>query len=203
MVVGAGPVGIEMAQAFQRLGSSVTVVAAGSHILPKDDPELTAILQRCLAQEGSMLIPGHRVTGLDRSGDALAATLDDGRTIPCDAALAAIGREPNVTGLALQNAGVVLGDKGITIDDRCRTRQLHIYAVGDVTGRYQFTHMAEHMSKVAVTNAILRWPKRLDEKHLIWTTFTEPQLARLGASETHIAKRWRKVLRLSLPIYKD
>ncbi|MGH9770509.1 MAG: dihydrolipoyl dehydrogenase family protein, partial [Candidatus Acidiferrales bacterium] len=183
VVIGAGPVGIEMAQAFQRLGSAVTVVGAGAHILPRDDPELTDMLRKCLAAEGITFILGQRATGLARNGDALTATLEDGRAIACDVVLAAIGREPNVTGLTLQNAGVAAGENGIVIDERCRTRQPHIYAVGDVTGRYQFTHMAEHMSKVAVTNAILRWPKKLDDKHLIWTTFTDPQLARLGGSE--------------------
>lgn len=188
VIVGAGPVGIEMAQAFQRLGSSVTVVAPGTHILPKDDPELTEILQPCLAQEGASFVLGRRVTGLYQNADGLTAILDDGRTIPCDAALAAIGREPNVAALALQNAGVAFHDKGIDIDECCRTRQKHIYAVGDVTGRYQFTHMAEHMSKVAVTNAILHWPKKLDEKHIVWTTFTEPELARLGTLEADVVK---------------
>lgn len=200
-IVGAGPVGIEMAQAFQRLGSAVTVVGTGAHILPKDDPELTDALCRCLAAEGISFILGQRAKGLVRNGEGLAVTLEDGRTIACHAALAAIGREPNVTGLALHNAGIAAGDKGIAIDDRCRTRQRHIYAVGDVTGQYQFTHMAEHMSKVAVTNAILHWPKKLD-KNPIWTTFTEPQLARLGASESDIAKRGEKYSVYRLPFAK-
>jgi pyruvate/2-oxoglutarate dehydrogenase complex dihydrolipoamide dehydrogenase (E3) component len=113
-------------------------------------------------------------------GECLVATLDDGRAICCDAVLAAIGRQPNIEDLGLASAGVLAGADGIQVDTRCRTSRKHIFAAGDVTGRYQFTHMAEHMSKIAVTNAVLRWPRRLDERHVVWTTFCSPEVARLG-----------------------
>lgn len=189
LVMGAGPVGIEMAQAFQRLGSEVTVVAPGDRILPRDDPEHADHLRGCLAGEGIAFLLGQRVTAVEKQGGGLVATLVNGGRLDCDAILAAIGREPVVKGLQLENAGVRYGEKGIVVDRRCRTSQRHIYAAGDVTGRYQFTHMAEHMSKVAVTNAILRWPKRLDEKHVVWTTFTAPELAHLGQSDMELRER--------------
>jgi pyruvate/2-oxoglutarate dehydrogenase complex dihydrolipoamide dehydrogenase (E3) component len=119
----------------------------------------------------------------------LAASMDDGRTLRCDATLAAIGREPVIEDLQLQSAAIRVEDKGIVIDSHCRTSQRHIYAVGDVTGTHNFTHMAEHMSKVAVTNAILRWPAKVDERHVVWSTFTDPELAHLGESEAELRHR--------------
>ena len=199
LVLGAGPIGIEMAQAFHRLGSSVTVVAPGATILPRDEPELSGILKASLEDEGISFLLGNRVVSAEPDGDSLSATLDDGRRIGCDAILAAIGREPDIQTLGLENAGVATTKKGITVNNRCRTSQSHIYASGDVTGRFQFTHMAEHMSKVAVTNAILRLPKVLDERHVTWATFADPELARVGSSEDELRKRGVKYSVYRLP----
>jgi len=202
LIMGAGPMGIELAQAFTRLGSEVQVVASDDRILPRDDPEHSGVLQECLAEEGVTFHFGRRVTGLERGEDDLAAALDDGRALRCDAVMAAIGREPIIDGLQLENAGVRTGEKGIVVDRRCRTSQRHIYAAGDVTGRYNFTHMAEHMSKVAVTNALLRWPQKLDEKHVVWSTFTDPELARLGESEARLRDRNATYTVLRFPFAK-
>ncbi len=189
IVLGAGPVGIEMAQAFQRLGSAVTVVAPGPSILPRDEPELSSLLKTALEADGVCFLLGTRVRAAERNDDALTATLDNGDKLPCDAILAAIGREGNIKSLGLKNAGVATNMKYITVDNRCRTSQNHIYASGDVTGRYQFTHMAEHMSKVAVTNAILRYPKTLDERCVTWSTFADPELAHVGSPEDDLRQR--------------
>jgi pyruvate/2-oxoglutarate dehydrogenase complex dihydrolipoamide dehydrogenase (E3) component len=189
LVLGAGPIGMEMAQAFSRLESEVTVVAPGSRILPKDEPELTGMLQLALEEEGIVFHLGHKVVRVDRRDGALVATLDDGTTLACDAVLAAIGRQPAVEGLGLDAAGVTVGKSGIQIDRHCRTSQKHIYASGDIIGRHMFTHMAEHMSKIAVSNAILHAPLSIDEDHATWCTYTEPELARVGASEEDLRKR--------------
>lgn len=183
LVVGAGPVGMELSQAFCRLGSDVTVVGAGPRILPRDDSELTAILQTSLEQEGVHFVLGRRVSRLEQRGAMTTATLDGGQEFTADAVLVAVGREPVVEGLGLDKAGVELADRGVRIDRRCRTSQAHVFASGDVTGWFQFTHMAEHMSKVAVANAILRLPLSLDDKRVTWCTFTDPELAHVGASE--------------------
>jgi len=192
LVLGAGPVGIEMAQALQRLGSAVTVVSESERILPRDEPEHTATLQESLAREGVSFRLGRRTVSLEGQPGELVAILADGRAVKCDAVLAAIGRKPNVEALGLENAGVAATRKGIETDRHCRTSQRHIYAAGDVTGRYQFTHMAEHMSKVAVMNAILHWPKKLDDEHIVWCTFTEPELAKVGESEADLHRREAK-----------
>jgi pyruvate/2-oxoglutarate dehydrogenase complex dihydrolipoamide dehydrogenase (E3) component len=202
LIMGAGPVGIEMAQAFERLGSEVLVVAPGDRILPRDDPAQARKLGEHLSREDVSFILGQRVTALEKRGADLVAMLQDGRTLACDAALAAIGRVPASKGLQLEKAGVRFGEKGIGVDARCRTSQRHIYAVGDVTGRYQFTHMGEHMSKVAITNAILRWPKKLDEKHVVWSTFTDPELAHLGESESDLQRRQARYSRYLFPFEK-
>jgi pyruvate/2-oxoglutarate dehydrogenase complex dihydrolipoamide dehydrogenase (E3) component len=202
IVLGAGPVGIEMAQAFQRLGSAVTVIAPGSSILPRDEAELSALLKTALEAEGVSFLLGNRVTAAKKDDDALSAILDNGRKLPCDAILAAIGREANSKNLGLKNAGVATAKEHITVDNRCRTSQKHIYASGDVTGRYQFTHMAEHMSRVAVTNAILHYGKRLDERRVTWATFADPELAHLGSSEDDLRKRGAKVSVFRFPFGK-
>ncbi len=189
VVMGAGPIGIEMAQAYARLGSNVTVVAPDPSILPKDDPSHTAVLQGCLSGEGITFELGRKITGVEKTAQGLTAKLDNGRTLDCDSVLAALGREPNVAALNPAAANVKTGDHGIIVDSHCRTSQKHIFAVGDVTGRYQFTHMAEHTSKVAVTNAMLHWPKSVDFKHVVWCTFTDPELAHLGESEASLAER--------------
>jgi pyruvate/2-oxoglutarate dehydrogenase complex dihydrolipoamide dehydrogenase (E3) component len=202
LVMGAGPVGIEMAQAFQRLGSEVFVVASSNRILPRDDPEHAGQLQECLSREGVSFLFGQKVTKLERREKDVAAVIDNGRTIFCDAALAAIGREPAIHGLQLKNAAVRFNEKGIEVDLHCRTSQRHIYAAGDVTGKYQFTHMGEHMSKVAVTNAILHWRKALDDKLVVWSTFTEPELARLGQSEQQLREQNQKYAVFRFPFAK-
>jgi pyruvate/2-oxoglutarate dehydrogenase complex dihydrolipoamide dehydrogenase (E3) component len=182
LVLGAGPVGMEMAQAFQRLGSEVTVVETGDYVLPKDDPELTSVLHVVVAAEGVRFLMGRKVVALERRHNSVLATLDTGEALECDRVFAGLGREPVVSGLGLEQAGVQFTPHGIAIDSQCRTSQLHIFASGDVTGKYLFTHMAEQMSRVAVSNAILKIPRSMDERRVTWCTFTSPQLAHVGAS---------------------
>jgi pyruvate/2-oxoglutarate dehydrogenase complex dihydrolipoamide dehydrogenase (E3) component len=202
VIIGAGPVGIEMAQAFTRLGSRVDVIGPGGGILPRDDPKHAAMLRDCLSKEGVVFHLGRKVTALTRGRDGLNAELSDGRTLGCDAALAAMGREPVIDGLELESAGVRVEPKGVLVDARCRTSHPHIYAAGDVTGKYNFTHMAEHMSKIAVTNAILRWPAKVDDKNIVWSTFSDPELARLGESEPELGARNAKYNEYCFPFEK-
>ncbi len=184
LVLGAGPAGLEMAQAFQRLGSSVTVVSHGGGILGRDDPELAAILLEHLRGEGIEFLLDTEIVRL-KAGAAHAAR---GVRVEADALLAAVGRSPNVETLHLDAAGVLMNDRGILVNRRCQSSARHIYACGDVAGRHLFTHMAEHMAKVAVTNAILHIPSRMDERHVTWTTFTDPELAHVGGSEAEMQR---------------
>jgi pyruvate/2-oxoglutarate dehydrogenase complex dihydrolipoamide dehydrogenase (E3) component len=182
-VVGAGPIGSEMAQAFSRLGSEVTVIEMADHILANDDPELASMLQDFLEAEGIEYLLGAAVENVVEDDDGIRIETSEGETNGMfDALLLAAGRVPNVEGLNLEAAGVDYSRKGVTVNDRCRTSQSHIYAVGDVTGRYQFTHMSNHMAKVAVTNALLKVPSKIDVDHVPWVTYTDPELAHVGAN---------------------
>jgi pyruvate/2-oxoglutarate dehydrogenase complex dihydrolipoamide dehydrogenase (E3) component len=189
VILGGGPAGIEMAQGFQRLGCSVTVVTSDSHILPKDDRELTELLGERLKGEGVELIFSHKAREVREIEHGLEVLLDNSRRIHCHAVLSATGRKPDIEHLDLERAGIKFSEKGVKVNRHCRTSQPHIYASGDVVGRYQFTHVAEHMSKVAIANAILRVPRSINERHIVWCTFTDPELARLGESEVTLRKR--------------
>jgi pyruvate/2-oxoglutarate dehydrogenase complex dihydrolipoamide dehydrogenase (E3) component len=183
-IVGAGPIGTEMAQAFTRLGTEVTVVDMLDRILSGDDPELTGMLRETLEDEGVDYVLGAQVERVEQDGNTitLTATNGDTQTIEADALLLATGRAANVDGLNLDAAGVEHTREGITVTDRCRTSQRHVYAVGDVTGRYQFTHMSNHMAKVAVTNALLKVPSTIDADHVPRVTYSDPELAHVGAT---------------------
>ena len=180
-IVGAGPIGTEMAQAFTRLGTDVTVVDMADRILANDDPELAATLRETLEGEGVEYVLGAQVERVSQTDGVITVEAGAGRTVEADALLLATGRAANVDGLNLEAAGIDYTRKGVTVDDRCRTSQKHIYAAGDVTGRYQFTHMSNHMAKVAVTNALLKVPSTIDADHVPWVTYTEPELAHVGA----------------------
>jgi pyruvate/2-oxoglutarate dehydrogenase complex dihydrolipoamide dehydrogenase (E3) component len=200
IVIGAGPIGIEMGQAFRRLGSEVVVLDFVDRILPRDDPELTAILQQRLASEGIQFLLGRRVERIEgTSGKRVTA---DGTVIEGDSVLLAAGRRAAIDGLDLDRAGVKLGKSGIAVDRHCRTSARHIYASGDVTGLFQFTHMAEHMSKVAVTNALLHLPVSLQTRNVIWCTYTDPELAHLGLTEQDLQARGRRFDTYRFPFTK-
>lgn len=184
VVLGAGPIGIEMAQAFRRLGSEVTVVNHSPGILQRDDHELTSLLLEHLQGEGIRFLFGTEVVRAKND----AVYTGSGERLEASAVLAAIGRKPNTGSLNLTAAGVEVNLKGIIVDRRCRSSAKHIYACGDIAGRYLFTHFAEHMAKVAVTNAILHLPASLDERHITWTTFTDPELAHVGRSEEELKR---------------
>ena len=192
-VLGAGPIGLEMAQAFQRLGSSVTVATHSDVILGRDDRELTSTLLEHLRSEGIRFLFDTEVVGLR----ARAAQTARGEKVETDALLAALGRNPNLGSLHLEAAGVQTKDRGIMVNHRCQSSVKYIYACGDVAGRHLFTHMAEHMAKIAVINAILHLPSKTDERHVIWTTFTDPELAQVGASEAELKRN-----RISHSIYR-
>ncbi len=190
LVIGGGPVGCELSQALRRLGAEITLVHRGDRLLPKDDPELSGMLRLALEADGVAVFLGAETTRLAKDGDAIRVTLDakGEHTLVVDAIVVAAGRRPNLEGLDLEKAGVSFEKKGIVVDDRCRTSARHIFACGDVTGRYQLTHMSEHMAKVAATNVMLKLPSRIDTRHVPWCTFTDPELGHVGASERELTE---------------
>jgi len=194
MVIGAGPVGIEMAQAFRRLGSEVSVLESERQILRRDDIELAEILRQQLTDEGVRFLLGCAVEKVEYNNGTFRITFRSdtsgiAETIEGDALLIATGRRPNIDGLNLEAAGVRTGRGGVTVDSHCRTSAKNIFACGDVTGLYQLTHMSEHMAKVAVTNALLRVPMSIDRANVPWCTYTDPELAHVGALESDLKHR--------------
>lgn len=187
-IVGGGPIGCEMAQSFSRLGTEVTVIDMGERILSNDDEELASILHEQLRKEGVSFELGAGVKKFEKKDSGIAITIErDGTSsvVEAESVLMATGRRANVKGLNLEAAGVTV-DKGVVVNDKCRTNVKHIYASGDVTGRYQFTHMSEHMSKVALTNMLTKFPMKIDSKHVPWVTFTEPEVAHVGATKKEL-----------------
>ncbi|REL24338.1 mercuric reductase [Rhodohalobacter sp. SW132] len=195
IIVGAGPVGIEMSQGFARLGTKVEVIDSGPEILKRDDPELTQIVRDQLTGEGVHFYLNSQLKEVRKFTEGVTVILEkEGSESERTAQkiLFATGRKANIHSLSLDRAGVKYSDNGVTVNDKCRTNKRHIYAVGDVTGRYQFTHMSEHMAKVATSNALIKIPMKIDSKHVPRVTYCEPELAQLGASEKELRQAGKK-----------
>ena len=202
VIIGAGPIGCEMGQAFRRLGAEVTVLDRAEQILGKDDRDHARILQNVLEREGVAFRLGAEVARVSGEAGAISVHLGDGETIEGDALLIATGRTPNVEDLGLDAAGVAYTKRGVTVDDRCRTSQRHIWAAGDCTGEYQLTHMSEHMGKQAVTNAVLKVPAKIDRDGLTWTTFTTPEVAQVGKTERELTEAGTSFVTYRFPYAK-
>jgi pyruvate/2-oxoglutarate dehydrogenase complex dihydrolipoamide dehydrogenase (E3) component len=186
VVIGGGPLGMELAQAFQRLGSRVTIVAP--RLLPHDDPEAGDVLQRVFHREGVRWIRGHAVAVRQKSAGLIVATENGAET--CGGhLLVAAGRRPNIAGLALERAGVTCSDRGIPVDDRLRTNMPHVYAAGDVLGGEQFSHVAGWQAFEATRNALLPGSSSGRPHPMAWVTFTDPEVAQVGLSDTAARER--------------
>lgn len=185
IVIGGGPIGAELAQAHRRLGAKVTIVEMFD-FLGKDDPELSAVIRRRLAAEGVAIRERTAVTAVEGDGDGVAVTVEtDGASerIAGSHLLVAAGRRPNLDGLNLEAAGVAHDAKGISVDRRLRTANRRIFAIGDVAGRYQFTHMAGYDAGIVLRNILFRLPAKTDYRAVPWVTYTDPELAQVGQSE--------------------
>jgi pyruvate/2-oxoglutarate dehydrogenase complex dihydrolipoamide dehydrogenase (E3) component len=192
LVLGGGPIGCEMGQALARLGSEVTIVNRGAHLLGREDDDVSAVLERRLAAEGitirnrSTLLA---VEAAERRHRARIRTADGEVVLEVDRILVAAGRRPRVDGLGLDAAGIECDERGIRIDRTGRTSARSVWAVGDVTDSYRFTHWAGHQARLVVRNALLPGRGRDDRDTLPWATFTDPEVARLGCSETEARRR--------------
>lgn len=187
IVLGAGPIGIEMAQAFGRLGTSVTVVDRTDQILGKEDADMAEAVRSVMQSEGVAFYLGAAIQGVAVVDGEKQVTLElsDGASIDlkADTVLVALGRSANVNDLRLDAAGVAVEPTGITVDARLRTSQKHIFAAGDVSGGYQFTHAAGYEGGVVVTNAVIHLPRKVDYTWMPWCTYTNPELASIGMNE--------------------
>ena len=188
IVLGAGPIGCEMGQAFNRLGSQVTILDVGQQILGKEDKDMADVVMDVMTVEGVRFYLGAKIESVRDLGDLKEVSLrtSDGQAVSLTAEtiLVAAGRAANVSGLGLEAIGVEFGRRGIKVDNRLRTTRKHIYAAGDVNGGYQFTHAAGYEGGIVVSNAIFHLPRKTDYTYLPWCTFTDPPLGSIGMNET-------------------
>ena len=182
LIIGAGPIGMEMAQAHVRLGSKVTVVDM-ARALHHDDPELTAVVIDRLKREGVQIIEGDGVAGVSGTVGAVTLTLDDGRTVTGSHLLVAAGRKPNVAELNIEAAGIEMDGPFVKTDDSLKTSNKKVYAIGDVNGRMQFTHAAGYQAGVIVRSALFGLPAKASHAHVPHATYTQPELAQVGLTE--------------------
>jgi pyruvate/2-oxoglutarate dehydrogenase complex dihydrolipoamide dehydrogenase (E3) component len=185
IVIGGGPIGLELAQAHRRLGCQVAVLEAFS-ILPKDDPDAVAVVRARLLTEGIDVIEGAKVKCVAKEGTSIRVTLAQDRTdrhICGTHLLIAAGRRPNVRSLGLEMAGIEYSPKGITVDQRLRTTNKRVFAIGDVAGGYQFTHVAGYHAGIVIRNALFNLPAKTDMRAVPWVTYTDPELSHVGLTE--------------------
>ena len=189
VVVGAGPIGCEMAQAFRRFGTEVTLIDLACRILPNEDEAASELLTEVLEGEGIRILTECKVERFSRDTER-HVHLDNGEVLDCDEVLIAIGRTPNIEGLNLQAAGVKSLDCGIVVDDNLRTTNPRIYASGDVADTpFKFTHAADAMSRIVIQNALFFGNKKVSDLVIPWATYTDPEVAHVGISGEEAAQR--------------
>jgi pyruvate/2-oxoglutarate dehydrogenase complex dihydrolipoamide dehydrogenase (E3) component len=187
IILGAGPLATEMAQAFCRLGTQVSVIQRSNQILSKEDKDMAAEVMESLKSEGVTI---HLNTTVVRTKDlgtereiVVKDREDTRETLRAEMILVAMGREANLAGLGLEDVGVELNGKGLWVDNRLRTTQKHIYAAGDATGSYLFTHAAGYEGGIVISNAVFHLPRKVNYTYLPWCTYTDPELASIGMNE--------------------
>ena len=187
IILGGGPIAIEMAQAFNRLGTRVNVIQRSNQILSKEDKDMADIVMAQLSGEGVYFALESSIVKIMEENGSKQVTIKnkEGKveTISAETLLVAMGRGPNINGLGLDNIGLTFTNKGIEVDSRLRTNHKHIYAAGDITGKYQFTHAAGYEGGIVISNAIFHLPRKTDYTFLPWCTYTSPELASIGLNE--------------------
>jgi pyruvate/2-oxoglutarate dehydrogenase complex dihydrolipoamide dehydrogenase (E3) component len=204
VVIGAGPIGLELAQAFRRLGANVTVLEAAVP-LAKDDPECAAIVLDQLAREGIAIRAGAEVVRVEpgtRPRVVVAASGGE-ETIEASHLLVATGRRPNIEGLDLAAARIKSGPRGIVVNKRLRSSNKKVYAVGDVAGGAQFTHVANYHAGLVIRNALFRLRARVDDHVIPWVTYTDPELAQVGTTEAQAEKHRSRIRVLRWPYHEN
>jgi pyruvate/2-oxoglutarate dehydrogenase complex dihydrolipoamide dehydrogenase (E3) component len=188
IILGGGPIGCELGQAFARLGVRVTVVQSAPRLLEKEDPDVADVVRKAMEADGVAVRTAARARRVTRSGARVRLELTSpagDEVVEAEALLVAVGRLPNVEDLGLEQAGVTFSKKGVTVDAHLRTSQPHIYAAGDVAGGPQFTHLADHHARIVVRNILTPVLKtKADTSVLPWCTFTAPEVGRVGLNET-------------------
>ena len=205
IVVGGGPIGIEMAQAHCRLGARVTLIEA-RQIMPKDDPEAVAVVRDSLLKDGVAILENSAVTWVGPADDGVAVTVSrngQSEVISGSHMLLAAGRTPNVDGLGLDVAGVKHSRRGIEVDGGLQTSNSRIFAMGDVAGGFQFTHVAGYHAGLLVRRLLFKLPIKADTAAIPWCTYSDPELAHVGLSEAQARVQGLKVSIARWPLHEN
>ncbi|WP_299394903.1 NAD(P)/FAD-dependent oxidoreductase [Pelagibius sp.] len=192
IVIGGGPIGAELAQAQRRLGARVSLLEMFT-VLGKDDPDVTAFARKRLVEDGIEIHEGIAIKEVVQQGNGVAVTIEENgetKQLVGSHLLVAAGRKANVAGLNLEVAGVAYSPKGIEVDERLRTTNKKIFAIGDVAGGYQFTHMAGYHAGIVIRNALFKLPAKVDYKAVPWVTFTDPEVAHVGLTEAQAREQY-------------
>jgi pyruvate/2-oxoglutarate dehydrogenase complex dihydrolipoamide dehydrogenase (E3) component len=194
LIVGGGPIGSEMASALNRLGVKITLIQRGPNLLPNDDTELTSALADYMRSEGVRILTGNTPQKFYKQNGSICVDVIDDKNqmtkISADSLLVAVGRIPNVDNLNLKNAGVEFDKRGLLVDKHLCTTAPNIYGAGDVVPPYLFTHVAEHEAVIATRNACLPIKSKPDYDNILWCTFTAPDLAHAGLTESEARERF-------------
>ncbi|MFP7570849.1 dihydrolipoyl dehydrogenase family protein [Marivita sp. S2033] len=182
LIIGGGPIGLEMAQAHRRLGAIVTVIE-GERALGKDDPELAEIVLEQVRGEGVEIVEGAKAEEVRGTAGSLEVEVEDGRVFKGSHLLVAVGRKANIQDLDLEKAGIETSKSGIKVDAHLRTTNRKVYAIGDVAGGLQFTHVAGYHAGVVIRSILFGLPSSATTRHIPWVTYTQPELAQVGMTE--------------------
>jgi pyruvate/2-oxoglutarate dehydrogenase complex dihydrolipoamide dehydrogenase (E3) component len=206
LVIGGGPIGLEFAQAYRRLGSRVTVLEA-KQIMPKDDPEAVAVVREALTSEGVVIRENAAVTAVARTATGasvkIAGAAGGSENISGTHLLLAVGRSASVADLGLDAAGVKYTRTGVTVDDALRTSNPRVSALGDSIGGLQFTHVAGYHAGLIIRRLLFKLPAKVDATALPWCTYTDPELAQVGLSEAAAKERYGKVVVTRWPVHDN
>lgn len=200
VILGAGAIGVEVSQAYRRLGVETTLVETAPRVLPREDPEISAAVQELLEEEGIRVLTGRgAVRAVPREDGSARLELEStGPTearqeasgaVNAEEIFVATGRSPNVESLGLEQVGIEANGSGVVVDDRLRTSLSHVFAAGDVIGGYQFTHVADHEARTVVRNALFPFSSAVDYSTVPWAIFTDPPVARVGLTEAEARER--------------
>lgn len=205
VIVGAGPIGCELAQCFARFGSQVTLIDKGARALSRDDADAAAIIRHALERDGVTCVMGAEITGVAQQGAVIAVRSSQqgaASTFDCDALLIAIGRAPNVEGLGLEQADVAFTARGVTVDARLCTTNERVYAVGDICSTLQFTHAADFQARMVIQNALFFG--RGKASHLVtpWATYTSPEIAQVGHTAESAADAGVAIDTFTVPLHE-
>lgn len=203
-VIGAGPIGCELAQSFTRMGSRVTVIEAFNRVLPREDPDAAAIIRGTMVREGAILLPGARIASVSRRETGKVLAVEQGGSlheVEVDEILVGAGRTPNVEGLNLEGAGIAWDPAtGVTVDDHLRTTNRRVFAAGDICSPFRFTHAADAMARIVIANALFGGRQKKSALVIPWCTYTDPEVAHVGMYEEEARKKGMEVTTLTVPL---